>query len=98
MMELDKPEQTSVNDSRTLAASDTRLTRACSADVHRETIRDLIALAVKHGPDTPVGHRAYTLVELTQNLPGSDRERRAHIVSNIQRINRELAGLLAAAR
>lgn len=44
----------------TISESDTPLTQPCSLDVHA----GLIALRVKHGSDTPIGHRCSNIAEL----------------------------------
>ncbi len=74
----------SQNGSGTYLKSDTPLTPPCSADVRRQ----LIALRVKHGPDTAIGHRASNLVELLRlpELPAAQ----------ISRQMAELKRLLAA--
>jgi hypothetical protein len=91
--------QTYVNDSATSSPARTKPTQERSGFDLADTRRDLIALAVKHGADTPIGHRAYTLVKLIENLRVStDGWQKSRLVWSIHRINRELAGLLAAAR
>jgi hypothetical protein len=66
MMDADKPEQTSVNDSGTEAASDTGLTQQSSRTVLEQTRRDLIVMRAKHGADSPIGCRCSNIVELIQ--------------------------------
>jgi hypothetical protein len=66
MTDADKPEQTSVNDSGTEAGSDTPLTQVGSRTVLEQTRRDLIALRVAHGADSPIGHRCSNIIELIQ--------------------------------
>lgn len=65
-MDADKPEQTAVNVSGTRAASDTPLTQRSSRDVLEQTRRDLIAIRVAHGADSPIGYRCSNLIELIQ--------------------------------
>ena len=66
MINADKPEQTSVNDSRTEPGSDTGLTRGSSRTVLEQTRRDLIVMREAYGADSPVGHRCSNIVELLQ--------------------------------
>ncbi len=61
-----KPEQTSVNDPRTAAASDTPATHESSRTVLDQTRRDLIVMREVHGAESAVGHHLSNLVELIQ--------------------------------
>ena len=56
----------SVNVKGTNGKIDAWLTRSCSQDVLSQTYRDLMALRVKHGAGTPIGHRCSNIVELIQ--------------------------------
>jgi hypothetical protein len=58
--------RTSENMDGTNAKSDTPLTQAGSGSVLDQTRRNLIALRVKHGAETPVGRRCSNLIELIQ--------------------------------
>jgi hypothetical protein len=67
--------------------SDTPLTQPSSGFDLENTCRDLIALRVKHGADTPIGHRCSNLdVMLRKGAPAA----------NIAKQMRELQALLAA--
>lgn len=58
--------RTGANMDRTNAKSGTQLTRSRSGYVLDQTRRNLIALRVKHGAGTPIGHRCSNLIELLQ--------------------------------
>jgi hypothetical protein len=62
-----KPEQTAVNDSGTIAASDTPATHDRSPNVHR----DLLVKRRKVGPETRLGHH---MSNLDQQLRNWERE------------------------
>jgi len=76
MTEDAKPEQTAVNDSGTAAASDTRLTRACSPDV----LRDLLVKRNKVGAGTQLGyHLSNLIMQLWNYEKETDPVARAHL-------------------
>ncbi len=54
---------------------------------------DLLALRVKVGADTPVGHRCSNLIEQLQNLEGATGEQRAGLLKGIARSIAEIEGL-----
>jgi len=62
-MKPDKPEQTTMNDSGTSAASDAGLTRACSPDV----LRDLTVRRNKVGAESSEGRLISTLIQQMKN-------------------------------
>ena len=66
MIDAAKPEQTSVNDPRTVAAPDTPATHGSSRTVLEQTRRDLIVMRVKHGATSPIGCRCSNIIELIQ--------------------------------
>jgi hypothetical protein len=62
-------EQTPVNNPRTDAIIDAPLTQPRSRSVpmdFEQTRRDLMAIRVKHGADSPIGHRVSNIIELMQ--------------------------------
>jgi hypothetical protein len=71
MTELDKPEQTAVNDSGTIPTSDTPLTHVRSPDVLKTSHRDLLAARNKVGAETPLGRH---LSNMDQQLRNWERE------------------------
>lgn len=56
----------------------------------------LDALRVKHGADTPIGHRCSNLIEQLQNLDGAAPEQRKHLEKFISQSVEELAKLSTA--
>ncbi len=56
----------SQNGSGTYLKSDTPLTQPHSGFV-LEARRDMIALRVKHGADSPIGHRCSNIIEMLKN-------------------------------
>lgn len=88
MSGTDEVEQTAVNDSGTGAGSDTPLTHGRSGFDLEDTRRELTALRVKHGADTPIGHRCSNINELLKRNPPP--------AELIQRQMAELQALLAA--
>lgn len=58
------------------------------------TRRDLIAMRVKHGANTPIGHRCSNLLEQLENLSKStDQDQRHRLEKNISQTVAELAAL-----
>jgi hypothetical protein len=102
MTDIDKPEQTAVNDSGTSAAADTRLTR----DRSRFGLTGLRGLRDKHGPHSAIGYRVSNIEEMFDNLPpgpddrigylmpDSEKVRYETIMKSIRKQTAELAGLL----
>jgi hypothetical protein len=81
-MEPDKPEQTSVNGSGTIAGSDTPLTHLRSPDVLKTSHRDLLKMRNKVGAETPLGHH---LSNLDQQLRNWERETDLTARANLER-------------
>lgn len=78
-----------MNDSGTRTGSDTPLTQDRSGFDLENTRRDLIALRVKYGAESPIGHRCSNIVELLKRKPPP--------VELIKRQMAELQALLAGA-
>jgi hypothetical protein len=57
------------------------------------TRRELIAMRVKHGAETPVGHRISNLIEQCENLRTAEGEQRAHLIKSIDRSMTEIKAL-----
>jgi hypothetical protein len=81
MTELHKPEQTAVNDSGTIAASDTPLTQRCSPDV----LRELIVKRNFSDAESRDGRLLSNLIrqELWQDEPESNRSWATHPTQNL---------------
>jgi hypothetical protein len=62
-----------------------------------DTRRELIALRVKLGADTPAGHRCSNLVEQLEHYRTAEGEQKAHLSKNIVQQMRELTDLSAQA-
>ena len=85
-----KDTQTPVNDSETSGSIDAGLTQDRSGFDLDATRRSLIAMRVKHGAESPIGHRCSNLIEQLQNLETATGDQRA----NLQKaIAQQLAGL-----
>jgi integrase len=54
---------------------------------------ELIAMRVKHGSDTPVGHRISNLIEQCENLRTATGDQREHLIKNIERTMAEIKAL-----
>lgn len=57
------------------------------------TRRDLIAMRVKHGAETPVGHRISNLIEQLENLRGAEGTQRENLIKFIDRSVAEIKAL-----
>ncbi len=55
--------------------------------------KDLIALRVKHGADTPIGHRCSNLIEQLKNLQDATGDQRANLLKAISRSLSEIGVL-----
>jgi hypothetical protein len=49
------------------------------------TRRELIAMRLKHGAETPVGHRISNLIEQCENLRSATGEQRTRLIDNIEK-------------
>lgn len=49
------------------------------------TRRELIAMRVKHGAETPVGHRISNLIEQCENLRTAEGEQRANLIKSLEK-------------
>jgi|GEM_PF-5881889 len=65
-MTLQDDASSTVNATGTNGKIDAPLTQSGSGYVLDQTRRNLIALRVKHGAETPIGHRCSNLIELLQ--------------------------------
>ncbi len=60
------------------------------------TRRDLTALRVKFGSDTPLGHRRSNLIEQIQNYRNeTNKDARTHLAGNVGRTVTDIRQLLA---
>lgn len=57
------------------------------------TRRELIAMRVKHGAETPVGHRISNLIEQCENLRTAEGEQRANLIKFIDKSVTEIKAL-----
>ncbi len=57
------------------------------------TRRELIAMRVKHGADTPVGHRISNLIEQCENLRTAEGVQRENLIRNIEKSMTEIKAL-----
>ncbi len=90
-MNIDKPEQTSVNGAGTTSKIDARMTRRFS-----ECSADLKAMRDRHGAESPEGHGCSNLLELFDNYgKAADEVQKARIEENIRWQMRSLAGICA---
>lgn len=85
----------SVNGRATGAPVDTNGTQNRSLDVHALR-KSLDALRVKHGADTPIGHRCSNLIEQLKNLDKVTGQQRKDLEKNIADSVADLAKLSAA--
>lgn len=92
------------NEASTCQQIDTDLTRGRSPTVHGEiemnfdhenTRRDLIALRVKHGANSPIGHRCSSLIEMLDNFATATGEQKERLAKNIEKLMAELTALVA---
>lgn len=58
-----------------------------------KTRRELIAMRVKHGAETPVGHRISNLIEQCENLRTAEGEQRANLIRSIDKSVAEIKAL-----
>ena len=66
---------------------------------YQQTKSDLRAIRTKYGANGPIGHACSNLDEMLENLAkATDRDVKKRLAANIQRQNKRLAELLAAAR
>jgi hypothetical protein len=57
------------------------------------TRRDLIAMRVRHGADTPIGHRCSNIVEQLKNIQTASGDQRVGLEAAIKKQLAELAAL-----
>lgn len=57
------------------------------------TRRELIAMRVKHGAETPVGHRISNLIEQLENLRGAEGTQRENLIKFIDKSVAEIKAL-----
>lgn len=57
------------------------------------TRRDLIAMRVKHGAETPVGHRISNLIEQCENLRTAEGDQRANLIKSIDKSMADIKAL-----
>lgn len=57
------------------------------------TRRELIAMRLKHGAETPVGHRISNLIEQLENLRSAEGEQREHLIRFIDKSVTEIKTL-----
>lgn len=62
------------------------------------TRRELIAMRVKHGANTPVGHRISNLIEQCENLRTAVGDQRANLLKSIDKSVTEIKALTPDAR
>lgn len=62
---------------------------------HENTRRDLIALRVKYGADTPIGHRCSNLIEMLENYRTAEGDQKANLAKSIEQTMADLAKLQA---
>jgi hypothetical protein len=65
----------------------------CAPADRRTTRRNLIALRVTLGAETPAGHRCSNLVEQLENMREATGDQRAHLAKSIQKQMAELTAL-----
>lgn len=58
-----------------------------------KTRRELIAMRVRHGAETPVGHRISNLIEQMENLRTAEGDQRARLIKSIDRLVTEIKAL-----
>ncbi len=88
----------SVNVSGTNGKIDTPLTQPGSGFDLGETRRQLIALRVKHGANSPIGHRCSNLAEMIQNTRDTPNFARKVLDASIMKQMAELQRLLQASQ
>ena len=85
-----KNDQTTVNDSRTQAASGTELTQPRSGFDLEDTRRNLIAMRVRFGANMPKGYRCSNLIEQIENLRHATGEQKTNLHKAIRKSIAEL--------
>ncbi len=73
-----------------ISETDTPLTQPRSGFDLEDTRRQLIALRVKHGANSPIGHRCSNIVELIQSADSATGDTHMHCIRNIQK---QMAGI-----
>jgi hypothetical protein len=86
-----------MNEDRTCAGGGSELTQPCSGFDLENTRRGLIALRVKYGSETAIGHRCSNLVEINQNLLGATGEQRKNLLTSMAKQAGQLETLLKTA-
>jgi len=78
-------DQTAVNDQRTQADSGTKLTQPRSAFDLEDARRNLIAMRVRFGANTPKGHACSNLIEQVKNMAGATGDQKASLHKSISK-------------